>query len=586
MNPALRIEKQVILSLRNSNWNFKRVLRLNKKYFYQRLSLKAFLVFLLFPSAVFCQEQRLVMAVPGEPKTFNAVIAQESSSLLILDFLFDGLIRLNPFTGEAESSLAERWESSVDGLSWTLYLRKDVKWFDGVLFTSKDVVFTFNELIYNPNVPASSRDVFLVNGKKIEVTAIDDFTVQFKLPSPFAPFLNSLAQSIFPQHILREKVKSGTFASVWGIEEKPESIIGTGPFRLQSYSMGEKIVLERNPYYWGKDDKGNQLPYLDKIIFLIVSNPEVRLLKFMQGETDLYSLDARDYPLLFEEQEKRSFQLLKLGMAAGNMFIAFNFNNSNSIKKKWFLNPRIRKALSHAIDKQSMVEIVHHNLGGEECSSLSPSIPVFYNAHVSCDEYDPEKAKRLLAHAGFEDRNRDGWLEDEEGNKFEFRLMTNAEDPERSQMAAMIREDLAKIGVRVYVAGLEFNSLVAKLLTTQDWDGVVMGFTGSLSDPHFAANVWLSNGRLHFWNKGEGRVVTNAETQIDALFSQAAGEINTRKRKDIYDKWQQVVSEDSTLVYLALPEVVVAVRDKIKNLKPSALSGIFHHPETIRVDAK
>lgn len=548
-------------------------------------SLLIYFLVILIPSA-FSQGQRLVMSVPGEPKTFNAVIAQESSSLLILDFLFDGLIRFNPFTGNAESSLAEKWESSSDGLSWTFYLKKNVKWFDGVSFTSKDVVFTFNKLIYNPNIPASSRDVFLVDGKKFEVTAIDDFTVQFKLPSPFAPFLNSLTQSIFPEHVLQKKVESGTFASVWGIEEKPENIIGTGPFRLKSYSMGEKIILERNPYYWEKDEHGKQLPYLDKIIFLIVSNPDVRLLKFMQGETDLYSLDARDYPLLFEEQEKRSFQLQKLGMAAGNMFVAFNFNHSNPLKKKWFLNPQIRKALSHAINKKSMVEIVYHNLGGEECSSLSPSIPIFYDENIRCDDYEPTKALELLKEAGFEDRDDNGWLEDEEGNQFEFRLMTNAEDPERSQIAAMIREDLGKIGVKVYVAGLEFNSLVAKLLTTQDWDGVVMGFSGALSDPHFAANVWFSNGGLHFWNKGEGRMITDAEKQIDALFSQGAGEIDLQKRKEIYNQWQQVVSEDSTLIYLALPEVVVAVRNKIKNLRPSVLSGLFYHPETIRVESK
>ena len=198
----------------------------------------------------------------------------------MLGYLFEGLTETSWLTDEVEPALAESWERSADGLTWTFRLRTDVTWHDGRPFTAHDVVFTFNRIIYNHDIPASSRPAFHFRvfdeetGKWEEspmtVTALDDYTVECILPAPFAPFLRSMGTAIYPKHILEEHVDDGTFASTWDIDTDPAEVIGTGPFTIESYEPGERVVMRRNPSYWLEDDAGNRLPYLDRVVHVIV----------------------------------------------------------------------------------------------------------------------------------------------------------------------------------------------------------------------------------------------------------------------------------------------------------------------------
>ena len=228
----------------------------------------------------------MVLSLASEPKSFNEIVAQETSTTEVTGFLFEGLTRLNTETGEVEGRLAESWEASPDGLTWIFHLRQGVLWFDGVPFSSRDVLFTFQNLIYNPDIITASRDIFTFKGKAISVEAIDEHTVKFSLPSRFAPFLLAMGQSIFPDHILKAVVAEKRFSSFWGTDSDPGKIIGTGPFRLKKYIPGERLELVRNERYWKKDERGKTLPYLDRVIFLIIPSADGRLLKFLEGETD------------------------------------------------------------------------------------------------------------------------------------------------------------------------------------------------------------------------------------------------------------------------------------------------------------
>lgn len=524
----------------------------------------------------------LVFAAAGDPKTFNPVLAQETSSSEILQFVFDGLTRLNPVTGEIEPMLAEKWEAREEGLVWTFHLRRDVLWADGDPFDSADVLFTFNDVIANPDVLANSRDIFKIEGKPVQVTAVDRFTVEFRLLSVFAPFLSALGQPILPEHILKGPLTEGKFSNSWGIDEAPAKIIGTGPYRMVSYEPGERIRLVRNPRYWKRGAGGETLPYIQEIMILIVPGPDLRLLKFLEGETDIYSASGRDYAVLGPKAEKTgNFLLLDAGPSNSSNFIVFNQNSKDPDKKDWFRRRDFRLAAAHAIDRGAMTDIVFNGLGSPECSAVSPANKAHFNPDVLCYEFDPQRAKSLLDSMGFQDKNGDGLREDPSGKLVEFVLLTNAENPERLQMAGMIREDFARIGLKAHFLALEFNSLVSRLVATGEWDAVMLGLTGS-EDPHFGANVWRSSGALHFWNRGATEL-SPWETRVDELFDLGVRTIDPAARKAVYGEWQEIAARELPMIYLILPKVVFAVRDRFDNLKPSALAGILHNIEEIKI---
>ena len=248
----------------------------------------------------------LTFATISEPLTFNLAISNDASSSGVLGYLFEGLTETSWLTDEVEPSLAESWEHSEDGLTWTFHLRRDVKWHDGEPFTAHDVAFTFNRIIYNPDIPASSRATFhfrFLNEETGEweeapmtVRAVDDYTVECVLPVPFATFLRSMGTAIYPRHILESHVQDGTFTSTWDIDTDPSQVIGTGPFTIESYVPGERVVFVRNPDYWLKDDDGNSLPYLDGVVHVIVPELEDELEKFLAGRRTSMECSVRNSP--------------------------------------------------------------------------------------------------------------------------------------------------------------------------------------------------------------------------------------------------------------------------------------------------
>ena len=269
----------------------------------------------------------LTFATISEPLTLNLALANDAGSSGVLGYLFEGLTEISWLTDEVEPALAESWERSEDGQTWKFHLRKDVRWHDGTPFTAHDVDFTFNRLIYNDDIHASSRSLFnfrYMDGKtnawteaQMTVTALDDYTVECVLPVSFAPFLRSMGTAIFPKHILEKHVDDGTFESTWGLDTDPAEIIGTGPFTIESYAPADRLVLRRNPNYWLKDEAGNSLPYLDEVVRIIVPNLETELDKFLAGETDSHGVLGEELARLEPLQEEGNFAIYRRGPAFG-----------------------------------------------------------------------------------------------------------------------------------------------------------------------------------------------------------------------------------------------------------------------------
>ena len=269
----------------------------------------------------------LTLATISEPLTLNLALADDSGSSGVLGYLFEGLTETSWLTDQVEPALAESWTHSDDGLTWTFSLRKDVTWQDRTPFTAHDVDFTFNRIIYNEEINASDRAAFNfrflddpTREAKMTVTALDDYTVRFVLPVPFAPFLRSMGTAIYPKHILERYVNDGTFNEVWNIDTDPTEVIGTGPFTIERYDPGDRVVLRSNPNYWLKDDAGNLLPYLEKIVHLIVPDLETELAKFKAGEVDVHGVLGEEFAELEPLQAEGNFTIYKRGPGFGSTF--------------------------------------------------------------------------------------------------------------------------------------------------------------------------------------------------------------------------------------------------------------------------
>ena len=530
----------------------------------------------------------LTFATISDPLTFNLAISTDASSSGVLGYLFEGLTETSWLTDEVEPALAQSWEHSEDGLTWTFHLRRDVRWHDGEPFTAHDVDFTFNRIIYNEDIPASSRPAFNfrfldeASGEWQEapmtVTAVDDYTVQCVLPVSFAPFLRSMGTAIYPRHILEPHVDDGTFVDAWGIDTPPAEIIGTGPFTIASYEPDQRVVMQRNPDYWLRDDAGNPLPYLDQVVHLIVPDLEAELALFLSGDSDVHGATGEEYARLEPLQEEGNFTIHRRGPAFGTTFMGFNVNPGMSPdtgepyvaphKLRWFQNRDFRQAVAYSVDKATIIEEVQHGLGYPQWASISPAAGDFHNPNVRRYEYDLDRANEILDDLGWTDTNGDGIREDDQGNEIAFSLVTNTGNTVRGQVGELLQEGMQGLGLRVDYRLIEFGDLVGQLTGTYDWEAMIIGFTGG-TEPHFGINFWHSGENLHLWYPNQPEPATEWEARIDELYIMASRELDRTRRVDLYHEAQEVAAENVPVIYTTLPERLSAVRNVFGNTTPT-----------------
>ncbi len=543
----------------------------------------------------------LTIATISEPLTLNLAISTDAGSSDVLGYLFDGLTETSWLTDEVEPSLAESWESSEDGLTWTFHLRRDAAWHDGQPFTAHDVEFTFNRITYNEDIPASSRPAFhfryldQASGQWEEspmtVTALDDYTVRCVLPVPFAPFLRSMGTAIYPKHILEARVDDGSFNDTWGIDTDPAEIIGTGPFTIGSYVPGEQVVLKRNPNYWLKDDDGNALPYLDEIVHVIVPELDAELASFLDGVSDVHGVLGEELAQVEPLQEDENFTIHRRGPAFGTTFLGFNMNPGESSpgtpylapeKLEWFSNVQFRRAVAHSIDKDAIINGVQHGEAYPQWSSISPAAGDFHNPDVRRYEYDLDRAGEILDDLGWTDNDGDGIREDDDGNAIKFTLITNSGNTVRERVGEIIAAGMTDIGLGVDYRRVEFGDLVQRLTTSYDWEAMIVGFTGS-SDPYGGISFWHSSEGFHVWRPYQEQPATEWEAEIDDLYIRASQELDHDKRVEYYHRAQEVAAENVPVIYTTLSERLTAVRNVFGNTTPT-LYGLWDIRYLYRTD--
>ncbi len=539
----------------------------------------------------------LVSSTIGEgPKTFNPFNCKDNISALMSGIMYDGLLSSDPMTGQPTPKLAKSFSISSDGTTYTIKLRHGIKWSDGKPITADDVVFTWNDIIFAGLGDTSTRDSIVIDNKLPTVRKIDNYTVEFITPKPFAPFVRMLSTPIAPKHIFMPAVKKGNtyFDSFLSTNTKPKDFVVSGAFKLKEYVPAQRVVFERNPNYYEINTKQQKLPYLDKLVYLIVGDLNNEVLKFEAKELDVISLQGSKVARYKSLEPHSDFKLYNLGPDTGTMYLSMNLNNRkdnkgkyyvNTDKQTWFQDLNFRTAVDYAIDRKNMVLNIANGIGAPLFTPESLN-SIYLNKNLKPYDKNLDKSKELLKKSGFY-LDKKGKLFDKHGHRVEFDLYTNAGNTEREAIGVMVKQDLEDLGMKVNFKPIEFNSLVNKLVSTYDWDMVIMGLTGSPLEPNGGKNVWLSDGRLHMFNQRnpqEGKAkILPWEKELDYLYTQGALATKFEDRKKYYDKYQEIVYKEKPMIYIYSPIRIVALRNKFKNIYPSSLGGITHNIEEIYI---
>jgi len=520
---------------------------------------------------------RFIDVTYGDPKTFNPLISNETSSSDHLALVFNTLVNRNPESTKFEPALAESWRSSPDGKVWTFKLRKGVRWSDGQPFTASDVVFTF-QLVYDKTIPTTARDVLTFAGHQLDCRQVDDLTVEFSAPIRLGPVLDAMtAVQILPKHKLESIWKSHKFNQAWTVGVNPDEIVGTGPFTIAKYVPGQNISFRRNPYHWRLSADGAQLPFLTGGVTQIVPDRNTMLLRFNAREADYLWLRPEDWSVVQAGESAGNYTAQNVGPAWGFTYFSFNVNPANKnipeYKRAWFKQKAFRQAMAYALDRDNMAQTVLRGMGRALWSPVSVADPVFYNKSLPAYPHDPAKASALLASIGLSHRDAEGVLTDAQGHRAEFTLLTNNNNNIRLALCTAIQENLRAIGVKIIIQPTDFNSLVARLRESFNWETMVLGFTGG-PEPYTGRNIWMSSGQSHVWWPRQQKPGTPWESEIDAIFDAAASEPVTARRKTLYDRWQAILYEEQPLVFLVTEDSLVAFRNRISNIRPNARAGV------------
>ncbi len=528
---------------------------------------------------------RLIVATAGDPKTFNPITENESSSSDIIRFLYAGLMGFDWVTQKATPGLAASYKVAEDQKTWTFTLRKNLKWSDGQPLTVDDVVFTWNEIIFNPKVDNVTRDLFMQDGKPFTVTKVDDFTVQIVTPQVYPPFLEFAGGiPILPKHKLAEAVKKGNFTSSYGIDTPPAELVGSGPYKLKAFKSGELTLLERNPYFAQTDSKGQRQPYIDEVIYTTVPDMNAVSLRMLAGEANVHeNVRPDEYTRFKDAAAQGKFKLIDLGISLDKSFFWFNLNTENNPKTgkphvaphklKWFREAKFRQAMALAVDRDSIIKGAYFGRGEAHFGFVSPANKKWYNPNTPKYPYDLAKAKALLKEIGFEDRNKDGILEDSAGNPLEFDMNTNAGNNLRERISVMLQEDLKRLGCKVNYQPIDFNALVDRINVSYDYECIFLGLGGGGLDPVASNNVVKSDGFTHFWFPRQKKPSFDWEARLDELMNLQATTLDEAKRKQYYDEVQVIMAREVPFIYLASQYNYAAVDNRLANLKPTVLSS-------------
>jgi peptide/nickel transport system substrate-binding protein len=493
----------------------------------------------------------LRFALHAEPRTLDPLIVADEPAEAIR-YLTEGvLIRMNRLTQKPEPELAVSWKVTGGGRRVTLLLRRGVKFPDGSAFTSTDVVATFRKL-FDPALHSPVADSFKTEKGTVQVSAQDEFTVVADFPSPPAAFERLIDQVAIVSDLARERPAPGL-----------------GPFVIAGRLPGSHIVLKRNPAYWKRQPDGKPLPRLDTIRIEFQQNRDLELLRFRRGELHLIDTLTPDlYARLARDDPDRVFDA---GATMDVEFLWFNLAPQAPVagyKKAWFQSQAFRRAVSEAIERAGLSRVVYRGHASPSAGLVSPANRQWFNPRLVPEPFNPASAAKRLAGAGF--WLRGDTLRDSAGRAVEFSIISNAGSVTRERMAAMIQQDLATLGMKVNIVTLEFPSLIERITRTLDYETCLLGLVNVEADPNGLMNILLSSAANHPWNPSQKSPATAWEAEIDRLMLAQAATGDQRARKKSFDRVQEILRDQSPIVYLLHPNSLSAVSARVQGARPTA----------------
>ncbi|MBD1380503.1 ABC transporter substrate-binding protein [Metabacillus arenae] len=477
----------------------------------------------------------LVFGRGGDSTSLDPITTTEGEAFKVTENIFETLVQYGDQDTTLNPGLAEKWDISEDGLTYTFHLRQGVKFHDSTDFNAEAVVFNFerwmngneNEFPYYTMFGGYKGE----EGHVIkEVNAVDEYTVEFVLTRPQAPFLKNLAMSPFG-------IASPSAVEKHG-DKFRENPVGTGPFKFVEWKQNDRIVLEKNEEYWLKD-----YPKLKQVIFRVIPENSARLNALTNGEIDLMDgVNNSDEESIASNSKLQIFERPSMNVG----YLGFTVN------REPFDNKLVRQALSHAIDKQAIIDAFYGGKAEPAKNAMPPSIEG-YNDEIEPYPYDLEKAKELLAEAGYPD-----------GFTMDLWAMPVARPymPEGMKIAEVIQESFSQIGVKAEIQSVDWATYLDKA-AKGEFDAFLLGWTGDNGDADNFLYTLLdkdsigSNNYSHFSNEELHKVLIEAQTETDQA-----------KRNELYKQAQEIIHEEAPWVPLVHSTPLVAGSADIVNYLP------------------
>lgn len=498
------------------------------------------------------QGGELKFCLRSEPKTFDPLKVDDDASGAVRYLTGGVLVRVNRQTQQLEPGLAVSWKVAKDGRQISFRLRSGISFSDGTPFSAEDVAYTVQQLM-DPALHSSTGDAFRSGAGAVETKVISPTQISIRFPAPLAELDRLFDQvAIVSQH-----------------SPKKEMAV-LGPFMVADHKPGTSILLKRNPNYWKTDEQGRKLPYLDSIRLEIQPNRDVELLRFKRGEIDLINSLDSEY---FDKLAAASPQLLHdAGPSLDSEQLWFNEVAKSPIpgyKKTWFRSANFRRAISEAIHRDDLSRVVYHGHARPARGPFSPANTFWFNSRLKPLACDPAAALKALQADGF--RLENGTLKDKDGNAVVFSIITNSGNKARERMAVLIQDDLQKIGIHVNVVTLDFPSLIERMTQSFDYEAMLLGLANVDLDPDGEMNVWLSSSENHQWNPQQKTPETPWEAEIDRLMREQASSSDAHKRKEAFDRVQEIVVEQQPFIFLINKNALSAVSTSVHGAAPVIL---------------
>ncbi|RXK02217.1 peptide ABC transporter substrate-binding protein [Arcobacter sp. CECT 8989] len=488
------------------------------------------LIQIFFSLYVFASTLNLSMT--SSPSRLNPILSNDTASSQVSGWLFNGLFKYDK-DGNIVNDIASSYKFE-NNTKLLISLRKDVLWHDGAKVSAHDVVFTYEKII-DPKVFNS----IVSNFKEVKsVKALDDYTLEVIYKKPYFKALNIWMIGLLPKHILKDEKNLMTSS----FNKNP---IGNGPYKLDSFKNSSDIILKANEdYFEGK-------PKIDNIHFKFLPSPDTVFLMLKENKLDVGGLTPLQIDRQINEKFKKDFKIVEQQSFAYT-YLGFNLRN------KKFQDKRIRQALSLAIDRQEIVDILFFG-HGKVCNG--PFLPgsFAFNEEVTQIKQNQEKAKELLKQAGY-DKN----------NPFTFEIVTNTGNDIRLNAALIMQYQLAKIGVKAKIKVMEWQAFLNTVFHPRKFETVLLGWSLALMPDAYP--LWHSDSD----KLGRFNLTGYRNPTVDELIEKGSLTIEQKKLSLIYKKLFKIISDDLPYLFLYIPNSITVVNSEIKNVEP-AFIGVMHN---------